>query len=341
MDAGTFFHNYFQKTGMGFGAEYRYREISGTGNAAFSLLDQKAQLAVGSSTVATPAQTSYIFCSHQVNQRLPLGLHFISSDSYFSSATAQQQYQQNVYDLSQRQSRLSGKLSGGRGRLGYGVLMNLVDTYTGQTSAQRMGNLPMFDFSIAPKGIGKSHVSFGLNGTSGFLIRQDNLDDPTDQPQPAGALDVLPTISTPLSKLSFLRVTTGASWRFTSWSESGTAAGSDATESCQFQSRAQLFTAQVSVVGPSFTRVYRPKPNGYADGFMHRIDPFYNLSWSSRFTMRSGRSSSWIRASTWLSWRIPPAWTTVSEPRSSQSGGPTVLGSDTSTKTILGASISQ
>jgi hypothetical protein len=279
MDA-TFFHNYFQKTGMGFGAEYRYRETSGSGNAAFSLLDQKAQLVLGSSTVATPAQTSYTFKA-TVNQRLPLGLHFISNDSYFSSALAQQQYQQNVYDLSQRQSRLSGKLSGGRGRIGYGVLLNLYDTYNGQTSAQRSGNLPTFDFSIAPKGIGRSHVSFGLAGTSGFLIRQDNVDDPATN-HSLWRTDVLPAISAPLSNLSFLRVTTGASWRFTSWSES-TTASAPTQPNLPVPITRQLFTAQIGVVGPSFSKVFRPKPNDYADGFMHKIDPFFNLSWNSPF----------------------------------------------------------
>jgi len=279
MDA-TFFHNYFKKTGMGFGAEYRYRELSGTGNATFSLLDQKAQLAVGSSTVLTPAQTSYTFRAN-VNQKLPLGLHFISSDSYFSSATAQQQYQQNVYDLSQRQSRLSGKLSGGRGRLGYGVLLNLIDTYTGQTSAQRSGNLPLFDFSIAPKGIGQSHVSFGLNGTSGFLVRQDNLDDPATN-HSLWRTDVLPAISAPLSKLAFLRVTTSASWHFTSWSES-TAVSDPLHTNLPVPITRQLFTAQLSVAGPILSRIYRPKPNDYADGFKHSITPFYNLSWNSPF----------------------------------------------------------
>jgi hypothetical protein len=180
-------------------------------------------------------------------------------------------------------------------------------------------------------------VSFGLNGTSGFLVRQDNLDDPTTN-HSLWRTDVLPTISTPLSKLSFLRVTTGASWRFTSWSESGTAAG-PTQPNLPVPITRQLFTAQVSVVGPSLTRVYRPKPNGYADGFMHRIDPFYNLSWNSPFHdavrivqldtsvdgLVGGTASMDYGVRTTL---LAKRWT----------NGP---GSDTSTKTILGASISQ
>jgi LPS-assembly protein len=279
MDA-TFFHDYRQKTGMGFGTEYRYRETSGNGNVTFSLLDQKAQLAVGSSTVLRPAETSYRF-GGTVNQRLPLGLRLISNSSYFSSATAQQTYQQNLYDLSQRQSRLSAKVSGGRGRLGYGLLMNLSDTYTGQTSAQRSGNLPTMDFSIAPKGIGRSPVSFGLSGTSGFLIRQDNLEDPTTN-HSLWRTDVSPTVRAPLSKLSYLQITPQASWHFTSWSES-TAVSDPLHTNLPVPITRQLFTAQVSVTGPILSRVYRPKPNDYADGFKHLIKPFYNLTWNSPF----------------------------------------------------------
>jgi lipopolysaccharide assembly outer membrane protein LptD (OstA) len=279
MDA-TFFHNYFQKTGMAFGGEYRYVDTSGRGNASVEVINRKAQLALGTSTVATPAETSYKFVA-TVNQRLPYRLTFISNDSYFSSASAQQQYQQNVYDLSQRQSRLSGKLSGARGRLGYGVLVNLFDTYTGQQSAQRSGNLPTFDFNIAQKAIRRSPVSFGMSGTSGFLIREDNLEDPTTN-HSLWRTDVTPAVRAPVSKLPFLQITPQASWRFTSWSESTSAADSTHTNLPVPITR-QLFTAGVSIVGPTIYRIYRPKPNDYADGFRHSISPFYNLSWNSPF----------------------------------------------------------
>jgi len=146
MDA-TFFHDYRQKTGMGFGTEYRYRETSGTGNFNFSLFNQKAQLAVGNTTVARAAETHYNLDA-RVNQRLGHGFQLVSNDHYFSSATAQQTYQQNLYDLSLRQSRLNVGLNGNLQRFRIGVVANLADTYTGQTSAQRSGSLPTVTFNL-------------------------------------------------------------------------------------------------------------------------------------------------------------------------------------------------
>src|SRR5262249_4987445 len=154
-----------------------------------------------------------------VNQVLPHGLQLIGSARYFTSAQAQQQYQQNIYDFSQRQSTLSAALRGRRGRYSYAITFNRTDTYTGLTSATRTGVGPLINFDIADKPIGRTRIYFGVRTTTVYFIRQDNLLDPTTNHN-LWRSDVLPAVHMPLGSLSFLQAQVTASWRFTSWSQS-------------------------------------------------------------------------------------------------------------------------
>jgi len=275
----TISDTYFSKTGMGYGAEYRYVQTAGFGNVDFSVLDQKAVKA-DDGTITSPETLSYNLTG-ALNQTLPHALRVVANARYFTSAAAQQTYQQNIYDFSQRTSTLAVSLSGSHGRYRFNLRADQNDIYTGLTSVQRSGDAPMVDFSMADKPIGHTQIYFGAHGTSGYLVRQDNLSDPTTD-HSLWRTDFSPGIHAPIGSLPFLRVTASASWRFTSWSESTTADDPNHTN-LPIPITRQLFTTQIDIVGPTVSRVFQPKPNSYAEKFKHMIEPRISFSWNSPF----------------------------------------------------------
>src|SRR5262249_43034653 len=135
-------------------------------------------------------------------------------------------------------------------------------------------------FSISDAPIGRSRVYFGLTSTSGYLERVDNVEDPTTN-HSLWRTDVQPTVRASLSTLSFLNVTTRASWRFTEWSQSRDPATASNLPAPIWR---QLLDLNATVVGPIFSRVFQPKDNGYAEKFMNYLEPSLTIDWKSPFT---------------------------------------------------------
>jgi len=100
----TFFHDYFSKTGQGFGGEYRYvQSASSTGSVqTYILREHDADYTQSDGSVTTqPGIDSY-----QVNGSLQqaVGPHvrLTGTANYFSSLASQQRYQQNIYAATNR-----------------------------------------------------------------------------------------------------------------------------------------------------------------------------------------------------------------------------------------------
>ncbi|MFI5177964.1 MAG: LPS-assembly protein LptD [Vicinamibacterales bacterium] len=276
----TFFHDWYKKTGQGFGAEYRYVESPGSsGSATYSVIDEHAVTdAIGNTT---PARRSYTIRG-QANQELPHRFRLISSVDYFNDATTQQLYQQNIEDISQRTRSVMATVSGNVDRLQISASFQQNDVYnSGSNSlenAARRGYLPRLTIGYAQKAIGHSRVYLGAAGEVAYLSRQDNLDDPTTN-HSLWRLDGAPQVRWPISTLPYLSVTTPASWRVTEWFESiDPATGAQVSAPLT----RQLLDFRTSLTGPVFSRVYQPD-SGYAEKIKHLIEPNFSFQRTSTF----------------------------------------------------------
>jgi len=279
----TFFHDWFTRSGYGAGSEYRYISAPGSqGNARFYMLDEREQLTEDGSGLLRPASRSYDLRG-DVNQALPRGFRLIGRVNYFSDVTAQQFYQQNVADLSRRSRAVNLTVVGNVGRARLTATTEQRDVFYGADLAQRQGRLPQLNVTMPDRTIGRSLIYFGLTGDASYLVRQDDLNRPETN-YSLWRFDATPRVRIPISKLSFLRATTSASWRVTHWLESLDA---DTGSQQQVPLTRSLFEARADVVGPTVARVFQTPDNGYAERFKHLIEPFVSFQWLSPFDRRS------------------------------------------------------
>jgi LPS-assembly protein len=298
----TFFHDYLKKAGTGFGVEYRFvSSPASNGNARVYTLGERANPAIGT----TVARRSYSV-EGQFNHGMPHGFRLTGQANYFTSATTQQLYQQDALDSS-RTRFVSAALTGSHRRYRMDASFALNDVYNNNslTQAARRGYAPRAILSMAEAPIGRSRVYFGASGESAYLISQDDLAQASTN-HSLLRFDATPTLRWPMSSLSYLSVTTSASWRVTEWMES-----LDPTTSAQRATPLfrQLFGLQTRLVGPVLSRVWQPKTSQYAERVKHVVEPSLAVQWTSPFdrlaqVVKTDGTDSIVGGSTTLTWGV-------------------------------------
>jgi hypothetical protein len=242
------------------------------------MLDEKERLSLDGQTLEREARRSFDIRG-DLNQGMPRGFRLHARANYFSDASTRQLYDQNVFDYSQRQRDFSATLTGNFGRYQLTSMLEQRDFFFGENTATRQGKLPAVTVNMSPKPIGSSPVYFGASGDVSYLLRHDNIDDPTTD-HSLLRMDVSPNIRVPLSKLPFLNVTASARWRFTRWQES-----LDPLSGAQVAVplNRQLIDLGAVIEGPVFSRVWQTPDNGYAERFKHLITPTVTINWLSPF----------------------------------------------------------
>jgi hypothetical protein len=276
----TFFHDYFSKSGQGYGSEYRYVASPGSrGDVRFYVLDEKEQLPEDGLGFSRPAAKSYSLRGN-ANQELPRGFRLLGNADYASNITTQRLYDQDVYQFSQHQRSFRGSLAGPLGRYyRLSVTGDLREAYQGLEASSRFGRAPTVNLSMTDRSIGRSRVYVGVGGEAAYLLHQDDLSDP-ESSRSLWRFDASPRIRAPLSSLPYLSVTAVASYRLTHWRES---LDPLTEEQVTVPITRRLLDLQTNIAGPSFARIFQTPNSGYAERFQHRIEPVVNIRWSSAF----------------------------------------------------------
>jgi LPS-assembly protein len=270
----TFMHDWYSKTGQGYGSEYRYIRGAGSdGTFRFYNLREHGATYTGTGGVetVTPERTSYEMRG-AMSQRLGKSLRARARVDYFSSLEVQQTYFMNVYDASRRQRTYSASLSGTWREY------NIVGTYDhseyfyGSTSSSLRGGTPRLVVNRGERPLFGSPVYFSLNGEFNHMdVERKN--DTTFIDQGLTRYDLQPRIRVPFTKLSFLSVNSTAAFRTTYWSERRDASGTQIPDGIS----RNYYELQSNITGPSFNRIWNLPGNGYAEKLKHSIEPVVNL----------------------------------------------------------------
>ncbi|HWB30112.1 MAG TPA: putative LPS assembly protein LptD [Vicinamibacterales bacterium] len=272
----TFYHDWYSKGGQGFSSEYRYVATPGSqGQVSYHMLDQHVATAGESS--ATSAQRRYQL-NGSANQELPHGFRVYGRADYFSDAATQQLYQ-DIYDYSQRTRSFSAALSGSLKGFRIGTTVDRQDLFYGAQPGQRSGHAPSLTLGMGDRPIGKTKIYVGASGEATYIVRQNDLDDPTTD-RSLWRFDASPTIRAPLSTLPYLSATGSASWRITRWLET---LDPITQEVVPVAMNRQLFQMTAQVTGPVFARVFQTPDNGYAERFKHVIEPSFSITRTTPF----------------------------------------------------------
>src|SRR5262245_21257402 len=125
----------------------------------------------------------------------------------------------------------------------------------------------------------KSKIYIGFAGEVANIENQSNIDDPMTS-RGLCRFDASPTISAPLSRLTFLTASSSAAWRFTRWTDSQDPITRETTG---VELTRALFEAQATLVGPVFQKVFDTPNSGYSEKIKHLIEPRISYSWLSPF----------------------------------------------------------
>ena len=286
----TFFHDWFTRTGQGAGAEYRY--VAGPqslGNFRLYRFQQRqSQFTQSGRTTTLPAK-NVLQANSAVTHRLTNTLRAQVNVDYVSDVFLQQLYNQNIYQATLAQRRISAGLSGASGPLSGGFYYSRTEVFGSNTSSTLYGTTPRATAAVAPQRLFGTPIYAGVNSDFSYVPNKQFSEDAvtgirkTTSDQSLGRVDVAPSLRAPLSKLTFLAVNTTATYRTTLYSRSLNASGQLVPESL----RRQYFSTRTEAVGPVFTKIWDTPGLATVQRMKHVIEPTFALEYITPFADQS------------------------------------------------------
>jgi LPS-assembly protein len=274
----TVYHDWYSKTGSGFGAEYRY--VASAGSSGSLRAYHLGETTVTASTGLTSDSTS-TEVRGSVAQALPRGYRIRGSIDYFTNLTVQQQYHVDVYDSTLRTRPWQGQITGplGRGNT-LSATVARSDVFYGADQSQTIGGAPRLQFTRGLTRLGRTPFYVSLSSEYARLAYTRTTAD-ASYDQGLSRVDVTPTLQIPLTAWPFLSARTSIAWRNTFWSES-----LDPSSSLQNVEEAvsrHMLDFQTTLTGPIFSRIWNTPDNGYAERFKHVIEPTLTIQRTTAF----------------------------------------------------------
>jgi LPS-assembly protein len=269
----TLSHDWFTKTGQGYGGEYRYVAAgSSSGNASFYLLNEKA-IAGDGETAPLGGLRSYNIRS-AVSQALPAGTRLTANVDYFSSVVTQQLYQQDLYrSTNARRSWSAGTTSSWAG-FTLSSTYNRSELFFDAENSQIDASRPRVSLTRTATRLGNAPVY--VSGNFEFLNLQRQTVERTDDEtivtdSGLARIDSLGIVRVPFPTFSFMTVTSSLSWSGTRYSKSLDPEIGLVPEPL-FR---KYFTMSTELVGPSFVRIFN-RPSSAR--IKHLIEPRLEFS---------------------------------------------------------------
>jgi LPS-assembly protein len=272
----TFLHDWFSKTGQGYGGEYRYELGGGSqGNSRVYVINEKETSFADSSgqLVTQPAKRSYQVRGG-LTQALGGGFRARANADYFSDIVTQQRYQQNVYDATNSRRGFGGNITGNWAGYVLSGTLDRTDYFYPDETVTTQGSLPRVTVSRGEKPIGRSPLYFGANGEYVTFLRSTERNDVTSNDQGLTRLDFNPTLRIPFTRWPFLGVNSAVAWRGTYWTESkDPLTGLNVPDGIG----RQYFDFSTRITGPVFHRIFDRPGGEYAEKFKHVVEPTLSL----------------------------------------------------------------
>jgi len=272
----TIYHDWFTKSGQGAGLDYRYVNHGGSGDVRVYAINEKSVL-TEDGTVATPSKRSYEFRGNLV-QRLPANISVQGRANFFTDVATQQLYQSDINAFTQRTSSFGINATGAWGRVSATAQAERNDVYYGLT-ASSYRTFPRVNLTVSQAMIGRTKIYVGGSFESVSLARFANVDDP-DTRESMFRTDGGVVMRAPLSLGAALSLTPQISVRRTDWN-----ARQDPVTRARIEEpiSRQLFDMQLSMQGPTFSRIYNTEGNRWLERVKHVIAPSVTVSRRSGF----------------------------------------------------------
>jgi LPS-assembly protein len=266
----TLMHDWFSRTGQGYGTEYRYvASSSSNGQLRIYRLDERAtSYRQNGADVPRPA-TDSLDLRGTVGQALAGGFRARGSVDFTTDLAARQRYQQDLYSATTPIRSYQGNVSGSLGRgnavsATYGVS----EIFTGEDDSSTIGSRPRVQFTRALTRLGRLPLYAAATGEYAGLARFDIVDGVRSNDRSLTRLDATPSLQFPWTKWPFLSVRSSIAWHHTYW----TASLVDGTPSAVPLYR-QYADLRATITGPTLMRVWNTPSLGFAGRLKHVVEP--------------------------------------------------------------------
>ena len=270
----TFMHDWFSKTGQGYGGEYRYTRGRGSDGIlkTYFLREEGAEYTDADGTVtSTPARRSHEIRG-SMSQRLGSNLRARARADYFSDITVQQTYHQNLYEATRRQRVLTASVTGTWSQYSVTGTFDRSEYFRNADSSDLRGSAPRIQVARSERPLLGSPVYFRVSADyNQLVVERRTAEQVVDQG--LNRLDVLPRVRIPFTRWPFLTVNTSAGFRSTYWSESRDETGAQIPDSIT----RNYYDVETQITGPVFNRIWTFEGNRYAEKLKHSIEPFFTI----------------------------------------------------------------
>jgi LPS-assembly protein len=265
----TLMHDWYSKTGQGYGTEYRY--VRGRGSEGtmrfYALREHEAQY----DDTTTPERQSYEVRGAGT-QRISNAVRARFRADYFSDIAVQQTYHQNVYDASRRQRLFSGTVSGAWRQYNLTGTVDRSEYFYGTTSSSVRGGAPRLLINRNERPLFGSFAYLSVNSElNRLVVERKTQTEVVDQS--LTRYDLLPRVRIPFTRWQFLTANSTIAYRTTYWTESRDAQGQQIEQGIS----RNYYELQSQVTGPVLNRIWNFPGNKYAEKLKHSIQPYFNV----------------------------------------------------------------
>ena len=263
-------HDWFSKTGQGYGAEYRYvASSSSNGQLRIYRIDERATMYRQNGADVPQAATSSLDLRGTVVQALPAGFRARGSVDFPTDLAARQRYQQDLNAATSRVRSYQGNVSGAVGRgnaisATYGVS----EVFRGADDSVTAGSEPRVQFTRALTRLGRLPLYVAATSEDAGIARFDTVEGARRNDQSLTRAEATPSLQFPWTKWPFLSVRSSIAWHHTWWTESLV----DGVQSDASLYR-QYADLRATITGPTLTRVWDTPGLGFAERLKHVIEP--------------------------------------------------------------------
>lgn len=276
----TVFHDWFMKTGQGFGGEYRYtRGGASQGDIRTYFLDeQETEISHAGGTTLLPARQSFDLRG-LATQRIRPGWTARGQINYFSDITVQQTYNHNIFEASNRNRSFSGNLSGQLGNYQLSSTYDMNETFFGATQSTLNGGGPRIGLTGGKTELPGTSMYYSLNAEYVRLLRASRFyrdDGDLEIDSGLNRMDFNPVLQIPFTKWPFLTLDSTVQWRGTYWDES---LDTEAEKIDQIQAGIgrSFIEFATRATGPSFVKIWDTPNSGYSERMKHVIEPWVSI----------------------------------------------------------------
>jgi len=286
----TFMHDWFSKTGQGYGTEYRYN-YGATETGYMRAYTAREHNATYVDEATGQPVTQALGNSYQLqgaaSQLFPGHIMARARVDYFSSLAQQQSFNMNFVNAYTQNRSFGANAVGAWRTYTLTATADHTDSFSSDTASTTYGSWPRVSFARNERQIAGTPLYFSMGSEYATLLKsaKDTTDPTSGYNQDVSRFDLSPQIRFPFKQWQWFTVNTTLTWRDTYYTRSlvvtDPVTGATAPSAVNSPLNRSFFTVQSQIIGPVFSKIWDTPDNGYAEKFKHTIEPTFTVSQTS------------------------------------------------------------